>query len=411
MPAEAERALALREDRAVSSSGLNEVLAKARATLVSGKLTTEAAVQASVIRPILRELGWDDADPQQWQVEYQVDNGRVDEALLGPLGKPLVFVEAKRPGVLNPKAEDQLFRYANNRGVPLLVLTDGDTWDLYLSMAEGEPSERRFAHLTLTESDDLGRVAQDLREFLARDAVLSGRGDDAAKARLKQVKDREIGKGGLKSAWVELLREPDDILRDLLVERVEQDVGSRPWVRDAEAFLRRQRTSQPSTTSKPDLTNPEHWLAAAPSTLSAQQRGQIRQWLASSGLPGKPEPSKKPTGSQKLRGFVLDGVEHRAGTAAAAVRQLALALQERDVQFLTRWAAFNPSGKIKRPRAVQVGHPVLQTADRRYYRELKEHPGWWFFSHGSNQTMIRRLKNMTLVAGLSWNGDVSPILE
>lgn len=28
-----------------------------------------------MIRPILRELGWDDADPQQWQVEYQVDSG------------------------------------------------------------------------------------------------------------------------------------------------------------------------------------------------------------------------------------------------------------------------------------------------------------------------------------------------
>ncbi|WP_423921615.1 hypothetical protein [Candidatus Poriferisodalis sp.] len=57
-------------------------------------------------------LRWDDADPQQWQVEYQVDNGRVDEALLGSLGKPLVFIEAKKQGNLSVKAEDFLRKYA-----------------------------------------------------------------------------------------------------------------------------------------------------------------------------------------------------------------------------------------------------------------------------------------------------------
>ncbi|MCY3948330.1 MAG: hypothetical protein OXF61_03925 [Acidimicrobiaceae bacterium] len=150
----------------MSSSGLEHALAKARDTLASGLLANEAGVQASVIRPILRELGWDDADPQQWQVEYQVDSGRVDEALLSSGGQPLVFVEAKRQGNLSVKAEDQLFGYAANKGVPLLVLTDGDTWDLYLSMAAGEPAERRFVHLTVTESGDLGRVAQDFREFI-----------------------------------------------------------------------------------------------------------------------------------------------------------------------------------------------------------------------------------------------------
>lgn len=150
----------------MSSSGLENVLARARDNLAADEPMIEAEVQTSVVRPIVRALGWDDADRSQYRVEYPVDDGRVDEALIGPLGKPLVFVEVKRPGELNPKAEDQLFRYANNKGVPLLILTDGDTWDLYLSMAEGEPAERRFVRCKLTESSDPRSVAQDFRALL-----------------------------------------------------------------------------------------------------------------------------------------------------------------------------------------------------------------------------------------------------
>lgn len=366
----------------MSSRGLGEALAKARATLASGLLTNEAGVQASVIRPVLRELGWDDADPQQWQVEYQVDSGRVDEALLGSLGKPLVFIEAKKQGNLSVKAEDQLFRYAANKGVPILVLTDGDTWDLYLSMAAGEPAERRFAHLTLTESDDLARVARDLREFIAREAVLSGRGDDAAKARLKQVKDREIGRGGLESAWMELLGEPDDMLRDLLIERVEQEVGARPTADDAERFLQQEASVRVGSSPSPERFDDGD----------------------------ETPPPREPRRRGRLRGFKFRGTQFAAPNAAAVVALLADTLAAVDPAFLQHWA---DSGKGRNlPRAIRTGDALLADPKRRnWYTRLPERTDWYVFTSVNQGVKLRLMQDMAEVAGLTRDLDVHPALD
>lgn len=373
----------------MSSSGLEEALAKARATLVSGLVTNEAGVQAAVIRPLLRELGWDDADPQQWQVEYQVDSGRVDEALLGPLGKPLVFIEAKKQGNLSVKAEDQLFGYAANKGVPILVLTDGDTWDLYLSMAAGEPAERRFAHLTLTESDDLGSVARHLREFIAREAVLSGRGDDAAKARLKQVEDREIGKRGLEPAWMDLLREPDDMLRDLLIERVEQRVGARPTHEDAERFLRGKvgnHVSKPPSASEPGLVGRVTHPQAAPT-------------------------SEESATHAKLKGFEFRGERYTAPTAKAVMALLADTLIGVDPNFLECWVRQGKSEALN-PRAIRTDHPRLRHP-KAYgaYAQLPNHTGWHLFTGVNQVIMLDWMQDMAEVAGLVRDRDVRPILS
>lgn len=402
--------------------GLRDVLAKAGATLSSGVLTSEAAVQASVIRPILRELGWDDADPQQWRVEYPVEEGKVDEALIGPHDKPLVFVEAKRQGNLNVKAEDQLFGYAANRGVPLLVLTDGDTWDLYLSMAAGEPTERRFAHHKLTESSQLDPAASDFEEFLERDAVLSGTSDDRAKSRLKQVKDRELGKSGLETAWAELQRVPDEMLRDLLIERVEQDIGLRPWPKDAEDFLRRRANSTPPRRAKLGSIGHREWLAAMPDTLSPSQQQQIREWLGaprpkdeatSVAVPAakatKASSNRPRTNSRRMIGFAIDAVEHRADSGAAALRLLATELQDRNPEFLERWSAYNPDQKYKRPRAVRSDDAVLGEVAKSDYIQLHSYPGWWLLSRMHSKDVVRVAEQMTEVAGLSWQVDIQPI--
>lgn len=373
----------------MSSSGLEAALAKARTTLASGLLANEAGVQASVIRPILRELGWDDADPQQWQVEYQVDSGRVDEVLLGSLGKPLVFIEAKKQGNLSVKAEDQLFGYAANKGVPILILTDGDTWDLYLSMAAGEPAERRFAHLTLTESTDLGRMARDLQEFISREAVLSGRGDDAANARLKQVKDREIGKRGLASAWMELLREPDDMLRDLLIERVEQRFGARPTHEDAEQFLRSEVGSH---------------VRDSP---SASEPGLGERVVH----PRAVSTSEESAAHAKLKGFEFRGERYTAPTAKAVMALLAETLIGVDPSFLECWVR---QGKAKalNPRAIRTGHPRLGHP-KAYgaYAQLPNHTDWHLFTGVNQGIMLDWMQDMAETAGLVRDRDVRPILS
>lgn len=387
----------------MSSSGLEDALAKARDALASGLVASEAAVQASVVRPILRELGWDDADPRQWQMEYPVDNGRVDEALIGPLGKPLVFVEVKRPGVLSPKAEDQLFRYASNKGVPLLVLTDGDTWDLYLSMAEGEPLERRFTRCKLTESSEFRGVARDLRTFLERSEVLSGAARKAAEARLEQVKHREIGKRGLDSAWAELLRGPDEILRDLLVEKVEENVGSRPGTRDAEDFLRMVAAKIPTTAQQGDVAG---WLRAAPKGLPSGMKATVTRWLKQLGdaAPIRTGPAPTP-GSGKLSGIRIRGKEHEVLEFVRVHLLLASELESWKGGLLNALAARVKPG-MKNPRAVRVSDPLLQTDRSKYYRQIPQYPQWYLHVHWSAKDHQRLMREMTELAGLSWGSDV-----
>ena len=106
------------------SMSLEQTLRKVVGRLNSGDLDNEAQVKSAVVLPVLRELGWDDADPNAFKPEFAVDRRFVDYALLDH-GNPRVFIEAKHVGAKVGKGEDQLFGYASNRGVPLLVLTNG----------------------------------------------------------------------------------------------------------------------------------------------------------------------------------------------------------------------------------------------------------------------------------------------
>lgn len=129
---------------------MEELLKTAVQQLNSGLLTNEAQVKQAVVLPILRGLGWDDTNPAEFVPEFGLDEGRVDYALCQTVGNPLVFIEAKRLGSADTKGEEQLFGYASNKGVPLLILTDGNVWDFYLSMAAGVPAERN----SITQNSD-----------------------------------------------------------------------------------------------------------------------------------------------------------------------------------------------------------------------------------------------------------------
>ncbi len=99
---------------------LEQVLRVVVKRIRSNLLSNEAQVKQAVLLPVLRELGWDDANPTEFVPEYSVDRGRVDYALCQTAGSPLIFIEAKQLGAADSKGEDQLFGYASNRGVPFL---------------------------------------------------------------------------------------------------------------------------------------------------------------------------------------------------------------------------------------------------------------------------------------------------
>ena len=204
--------------------GVEQELRKAHNRLQSDGLANEAQVKQAVILPVLRALDWDDSDPPSFRPEYSVPSGAVDYALFDH-GTPLVFIEAKRIGNLSTAGVEQVFKYANHQGVPFLVLTDGNRWDFYLSMAAGVPTERRFYRLELQSAKKISEYAEFLREHLARDRVVSGQAKISAEKRHEGNRERNKARRATRDVWNKLLREPDETLRDLLAEAVESECG------------------------------------------------------------------------------------------------------------------------------------------------------------------------------------------
>ena len=223
---------------------LEPILKKAILNLRSGRLDREEDIKLAVILPILNALDWHSADPGALRPEYLAGRGRVDYALLCH-GRPQVFVEAKRRGALDARAESQLFGYAANNGVPLLVLSDGLCWDFYLSMADGRPEERRFHRLELRSEDKVPEYATALDTWLRKRQVASGDARRGAETRLESDRSITRAREALPKAWNVLTGEPDGLLCDLLAERVVAMVGVQPRRSDIEDFLRHIPASRP----------------------------------------------------------------------------------------------------------------------------------------------------------------------
>ena len=104
---------------------LSNAISNASRYIQGGRLKNEQQVRNSVILPIFRALGWDTTDPDQVFPEYGTETGRVDYALLGEDGTPLILIETKALGNVTDKSIRQLFRYAFDAGGGIIVLTDG----------------------------------------------------------------------------------------------------------------------------------------------------------------------------------------------------------------------------------------------------------------------------------------------
>ena len=224
---------------------LETTLKTAILNLRSGSLEREEEVKVAVILPILNALDWNSADPGSLRPEYPAGSGRVDYALLCN-GRPQVFVEAKRRGALDAGAEAQLFGYAVNNGVPLLVLSDGLCWDFYLSMADGRPEERRFHRLELRDEDRVPEYSETLEACFRKRQVASGAARRGAELRLEANRSRTRAREAMPDAWNALLNGPDELLCDLLADKVHARAGIEPDRSDVEEFLQRLMVARPS---------------------------------------------------------------------------------------------------------------------------------------------------------------------
>ena len=266
--------------------------------------------------PILQSLGW---DPYGAEVLYEHSvggkggGGRVDIALRSS-GRIVALIEAKTPGADLNSHISQVLGYAFHEGVDVCVLTTGLEWWLYLPRESGQPSERRFAILKVTE-DPVEQLLEDFNAFLSKEALVSGKAEQRAKlVRKARLEAAQLNKE-IPSIWKEMLEEPDDELAELLSKRVYDRVNLRPTKQQVVAALQGSPIPSASIPTSPVLailTDP----VAAPlaSTPSEQQQPAKRR---------PPQPSKKP-GEMELW-----GERYKINSHADALRRVLDILYER----------------------------------------------------------------------------------
>ena len=127
---------------------LVETLKERIATHGPALRASEALTRYALIDPLLRELGWDTADPSLVIPEYKSGNGRADYALLGDGGNPAMMVEAKSLGSsLRDAALSQGIQYCLEKGTKHFALTDGSIWEIYETHRPVPIEEKRVVTL------------------------------------------------------------------------------------------------------------------------------------------------------------------------------------------------------------------------------------------------------------------------
>lgn len=215
---------------------LQDTIEDIQARLKRREYANEDEITQKVVRRLLHELGWDIFGTQV-RGQFTVTNGFVDVALLADESKPDIFIEVKQHGKLEG-ADEQVFGYAFHRGVPFVIVTDGQEWHFYLSdPAKGSYDERKVYNLDLLEREPSESEYRLLRymshaEVANRNALRSAQ-DDHENATKKRKAERSIPE-----AWVKLLDTKDDKLLELVTEQVEALCGYRPEPESVFAHLR-----------------------------------------------------------------------------------------------------------------------------------------------------------------------------
>ena len=147
----------------------------------------EATIQQYVVLPILRVLGWNDANLASMEVipEYKVESRRADYALhIKQEQNPVVLIECKRWDQPIGKNEEQICFYAYSGNVPLAIITNGKLWRFYLSRWEASSlSDRIFCE---TDIKDRENAVIDLEKYLLKSNVKSGEAEVDAKIALEE---------------------------------------------------------------------------------------------------------------------------------------------------------------------------------------------------------------------------------
>lgn len=357
---------------------LNEHILQIQNDLRSGRFLNEASVSQGVVLRILQILGWPIFDSHVVMPEYSVGGRRVDFALCHPARKPLIFIEVKQVGQ-SEGADKQLFEYAFHEGVPLTVLTDGQEWHFYLPAEQGSYQERRVYKLDILERS-IDECAYRFKKYLDYQDSCSGKTLQEARKEYQSVsKDRQINQT-LPIAWEKLIKEPDEILLELVADKVESICGYKPELDAVSNFLSKQNQQNLKVDS---------YIKPTTSTNNVIKHTSL---VISS------------------YGFSLNNRKMESKNARGVMIDLFKELAKQDNTFLERFAA-RPHGKKRRYIAKSKAELYPGRLDIAESNSSQLIDGWWIGTHLSKKGIEGIIKMACEVAGLKFGSDVIIRLE
>lgn len=357
-----------------------------RAGIRAGRFANEASVSQGIVLRLLHSLRWPSYDTQVVCPEFSLGGRRVDFALCHPPCKPIAFIEVKQIGQ-SDGAERQLFEYAFHSGVPLAILTDGREWNFFLPGEQGDYGERRVYKLDIVEREVDECVAR-LERYLRHDAIASGSAINAAREDYRNVaKGRQI-QSALPTAWEKLVADEDELLLEVVADRVESICGFKPDPDTVAAFLKGMAPPVAARPSQPPTSKREFAPPAAARTA--------------------PQPALQPaTAAQpQLIGFTANGKFHPGRNGCDVMLQVFEALSVRDATFQERFAALPQHGRTRRylSRNRDELYPGRPDLCREHAAKLQS--GWWASTNHSRATIRRIIEMACEVAGLHFGSDL-----
>ena len=206
-------------------------------TISNIRTLNEAQAKLKIIQRILSSLDWDiyrDIDP-----EHGLETRKSVDYTLQVSGKNKVFIEAKSPKEDLEKEEHQkqLFNYSAQRNPDLAILTDGILWWFYLPRAEGAWEDRKFYTIDILEQE-IENIADKFDLLLSHKNVASGEAVRQAESILKNRQKEKAIRESLLEAWNSVIKEPHELLVEILIETVEEVCGFKPKNSEIREFIR-----------------------------------------------------------------------------------------------------------------------------------------------------------------------------
>lgn len=171
-------------------------------------------------------LGWNIYNIDEVFPEYSVGNKKVDYSLrYNNYNK--VFIEVKKIDEELEKHQEQLLNYSFQEGIKLAILTNGITWWFYLPIHEGNWEQRKFYTVEIYDQGS-NEIVQKFIEFLSKEKVVSGEAVKYAENIFKSKQKQILINKTMPEAWNKIIKEPDEILIELIAETTEKLCGYKP---------------------------------------------------------------------------------------------------------------------------------------------------------------------------------------